>query len=405
MYLKNIENSLFTAKNNSNINFKDTITGRIVTLADGTDAIKLLNGSTIPVKLLFDKSLLEDKFSKFVLMGVDNDTLLLKLFKEKKDNTNKSIISILRSLNINDDDGKEIVMSLLKFNLPAKDEYIVRLYNNLKHLNDIKNMTDDDILLLLNKNTEKKITLMDKEFIVAKEVFSNLKSIDIDFLTFLIANELSEDVNTILKTQNLIKDNFVLNNVIEEVLKLNNCHLNSEKQDENKNTVFFKEILKSLYSSNSDLKMNFLESQYLIKLYESLPILKNINENYFFFNFNTYLDNLQYKSNIIVKRKFKNTNYIDTDNLKAYVSISSEKLGLIEGFIVKHYKDLKITLNCNKKFISLLKNNDKLLISSLKAKGFNNINLSFEPIVEYMDITKFEVCNNPGVIKELDVKI
>lgn len=405
MYLKNIENSLFTIKNNSKIIFKDTITGRIITLADGSDVIKLLNGSTIPVKLLFDRSLLEDKFSKFLLMGVDNNTLLLKLFKDNKDSPNKSIISILRSLNISEDDGEKIIMSLLKFNLPAKDEYILRLYNNLKHLNDIKNMTDDDILLLLNKNSQKEITQMDKEFIVAKEIFSNLKSIDVDFLTFLIANDLSEDVNTILKTQNLIKDNFLFNNIIEEIMKFNNYRIDTEKPNENKNTIFFKDILKLLSSATSNLKMNILKTEHSIKLFENLPIFKNINENYFFLNFNTYLDNIQYKSNIVVKRRFKNTNYIDTNNLKAYVSISSEKLGLIEGFIIKHYKDLRITLNCNKKFVSLLKDNSKSLIASLKSKGFENINLSFEPIVYHIGITKFEDCNNTGIIKELDVKI
>ncbi|HBX48827.1 MAG TPA: hypothetical protein DEF85_08055, partial [Clostridiaceae bacterium] len=183
----------------------------------GKYAIKLYDGTIIPAIFLDNLKLNPDLYSRFYIKGFSDDILLLKVEPEKNETNNvNSFESILQKLDIPYEKGKDIIMSLLKFNLPASNENILSIYKNIEFINKINNFNDEHIVNFLKENINSTINYDSIEFKVGKEVFNLFKNVDVDFLTFLVENNLDINIDNLCDTSNIIKDKFSINNFIDE---------------------------------------------------------------------------------------------------------------------------------------------------------------------------------------------
>ncbi|HAZ37451.1 MAG TPA: hypothetical protein DHW76_08630, partial [Clostridiaceae bacterium] len=186
---------------------KTQISGKPINLDNGKYAIKLYDGTIIPAIFLDNLKLNPDLYSRFYIKGFSDDILLLKVEPEKNETNNvNSFESILQKLDIPYEKGKDIIMSLLKFNLPASNENILSIYKNIEFINKINNFNDEHIVNFLKENINSTINYDSIEFKVGKEVFNLFKNVDVDFLTFLVENNLDINIDNLCDTSNIIKD-------------------------------------------------------------------------------------------------------------------------------------------------------------------------------------------------------
>jgi hypothetical protein len=216
MYIKNINSIL---KDDIPLKFKlsegSVVSGKIISLQNNEGIIKLYDGTIIPAIFISENMMEKDKYIRFMIEGFDNDKILIKtLAADENEIKEDSLEGILKNLNIPVEKGRNIVMSLIKFNLPAANENILSIYKNISFLSTLKDMSDKDILAFLEKYTGNEFSKDSSKFMAAKELITNLSNIDIDFLTFLTENEIPKNVNNMVKTQDIIKDGFFINKML-----------------------------------------------------------------------------------------------------------------------------------------------------------------------------------------------
>lgn len=248
---------------------KTQISGKPINLDDGKYAIKLYDGTIIPAIFLDNLKLNPDLYSRFYIKGFSNDILLLKVEPEKNEINNvNSFEPILQKLDIPYEKGKDIIMSLLKFNLPASNENILSIYKNIEFINKVNNFNDEHIVNFLKENINSTINYDSIEFKVGKEVFNLLKNIDVDFLTFLVENNLDINIDNLYDTSNTIKDKFSINNFIDEYKNfLSNNAENDTTQIEQKTVNNSKQEF-----TNNNEKAQFNQNEILLT--------NNLNTNY-----------------------------------------------------------------------------------------------------------------------------
>lgn len=233
MYINNIE-SILKANMPLKLKFSEgsIVSGKIISLQSNEGIIKLYDGTIIPAIFISENIMEKEKYVRFKVEGFNDDKILLKtLAFDENEIKQDSLEGILKNLNVPVEKGRDIIMSLIKFNLPANDENILSIYKNISFLNTLKDMSDKDILAFLEKYTGKEFTKESSEFLAAKDLITKLSNIDIDFLTFLTENEIPKNVSSMVKTQNIMNDGFLINRMLNE--------LNSilTQADNNKNDV------------------------------------------------------------------------------------------------------------------------------------------------------------------------
>lgn len=530
MYIKNIGSIL---KENIPLRLKlsegSIVGGKIISLQNNEGIIKLYDGTIIPAIFISENMLEKEKYIRFKVEGFDDKKILIKaLTLDENEIREDSLEEISKKLNISLEKGRDIVMSLVKFNLPAKDESILSIYKNISFLNTLKDMSDEDILAFLEKYIGKEITKDSSEFLSAKELITKLSTIDIDFLTFLTENEIPKDISSMLKTQNIIEDGFFINRAInelnsvlnskgdkinilkqvldilknepekmqliteqfskdvlentdmafvdalkempdEDMLSFMGKYIGKEVNSESSDFSTFKELIKQLSKLNNGLSSNEIQNnitngttealnnkkfikddilldkifetlkpvlglkdekkeiytlkqamdvlknfpekvqlpnqQFLKSVLDNFDILKNIYNNYNIYAFNALQNGSLFKNSIIVKHKYKNSKHIDVNDVKVFITIETPHLGVVENYLYKRNNDIMITIKVEDKFISLFKDNIKLLKTSLKSKGFNPLNISIERLKSKNDIIGLSSFFNEYILKELDVMV
>lgn len=240
MYINNIEQLI---RNNislkSNVKIGSIIYGKPLFDNELGSALKLMDGTMLPA-IFIEDNIEYNTFSKFEIININSNTIVLKQlpnFKEDKDN---SIDSIIKNLNIPQKEAKEIIFTLLKFNIPATNENIYEIYNNLKLIESI-NKYDSNTLYNLLKSLNCEYQLNKNSI---EDILSFLKGIDINFLSFLKENNLNIDIDNIIKIKNFINTFKEFNDFINIIY--NNCKSNDINKE--KDNAFFK-IFKSLYKN------------------------------------------------------------------------------------------------------------------------------------------------------------
>lgn len=190
-----------------------------VIFQDGKNGlIKLYDGTIIPSVFHTDNPMSGDRFLKFAIEQFTDDGLVLKLIPNTKDGLGEdSVKDILMKLNITKEEGSKIINSLIKFNLPATDENIMTIHKNMTFLDKLPKMTDNDILEFLKSYSGGNITNESKEFILAKDMITKLSKIDMNFLSFLIENDIPNDLENMLKSSSFLGNKFGVNNELNNI--------------------------------------------------------------------------------------------------------------------------------------------------------------------------------------------
>jgi hypothetical protein len=375
-----------------------SVYGKIISLENGKGAIKLYDGTIIPAIFISDHNLEKDKFTKFVVQSFDGDNLILRVLPGNEDNlSEESLNSIIRKLNIPYEEGKEIILSLIKFNLPAKDENIFSIYKNLSFLNSLKNYSEEDILKFLQKYISKDINSDSREFAIAKEIISKLQNINVDFLSFFIENDIPQNLDNFIKVKNFIDEKQFLNKIIDSFYNGSPIDKNHQK------LISLDDIIQKLKSSPKILSS--VSHEELRKNLESIDILKYLYNNYNLYAFNLYDGGNVLRNNIIIKNRYKGSKKINPDDVKVYISVDTPNVGAVEGYIYKRYNELTISLSVEKKYLSLFKKHINTLKDSLDTKGYNVLNISVNELLAKSNIINLSNFFGDSMFKELDVKV
>lgn len=376
----------------------NTIYGKIISLDEGKGAIKLYDGTIIPAIFTSENGIEKEKFTKFIIQNFDGNNIILKaIIPEDKTHQDGSLNRLLKDLNIPLKEGKEILMSLIKFNLPITQENILSIYKNITFINNISSMSEENIMDFLNKHLGKNVGKDSREFAIAKEIFSKLQNISVDFLSFFLENDIPENIDNMIKGQNLLNEKLLLNNILD-VLK----HLEGQNI-ENKSLLSLELLIDKIKNSpDSYLK---LPSEVLRTLIDNIDILKHLYNNYsiYAFDFNNTSNLL--KNNIIIKNRYKNCNAIDTNDIKAFISVETSKIGLVECYLYKKNMDLSASFSVNEKYIPLFKKNLKLLEEGLLRKGYGIVGLSIEKVKAPSNLLVLSDFFSDTIFKELDVTV
>lgn len=206
-----------------------SIYGKIISQDGKSGLIKLYDGTIIPTIFLSENKLVNDRFLKFIIEQFDSSGLYLRLIDDGKELQGEdSIISLITKLNIPKEEGTRIINSLIRFNLPATDENIMKIYKSINFIDNLGKMEDRDILSFLGSNIEGDFTTDSREFGIARDILSKLSKVDSDFLSLLIENDIPFNVEGMLKTSNFLKNSFNMNNIMNAMKNLQNPDTNTE---------------------------------------------------------------------------------------------------------------------------------------------------------------------------------
>ena len=430
MYIKNITQML---KENTPIKYRffegNTISGKIISLTDGKGAIKLYDGNIIPATFLFEQELEKNKFTTFKIQKLDGDNLILKAVKGDKEDGRENINLILNRLNITDEAaGQDIIMSLMKFGLPASDENILFIYKNKTFLKYLKNISDSKLLMLLKENISDIIDYDSTEFQIAKEIISKLTGTDTDIFSFLLENKIALNADNILKMQDFNNKTFFLNLILNKLSNKKDADqnisliINNKGMVENEKFINFlsKFLAKSLDRNNGNIisfknvqeyiksnpKILSLLSKIEIKDFKSnIDIIKNINRNYNILLFNYQVDGIIYKNKIIIKDKYKDIDYKKTNNIRIYLTVETPATGTVEAYIYKNKNTIAVQFNVNESYIDCYKKYKSTLDENFKKLGYNIVDISF---IKYKKVSRFTDLSdffNDTIYKELDVLV
>lgn len=480
MYIKNISqliNEHLPLK--FNVMEGSIIYGKAIFDEDGKGAVKLYDNTIIPAIFISDDNIKKDAFTRFEIKSFNDNTLTLKaVFENERTSTEKSIDSIVKNLNIPLEEGREIVMSLLKYNLPASHENIMRIYKNIKFINQLKSMDDQAILSILQEKLNN-IGYENTFQANYKEVISTLKNIDINFLSFLLQNNIPENIDNILKICAFLKDKHSMNTLVQilstviednnqkqlegssssmQLINLNitvkdtdtalNYFINNKTNfEEESNTkkandlkklplheenhkitrsktfldVLSDSIIKSSGIKSKPCLMSFDEAVKILKnnpelvkhipqeilkrIAENTDMLKYINNNYSLYLFNSHNKTEIFKNSIIIKNKYKNSRYIDVNDVKVYISVETPKIGTVEGYLLKKNNDIIVSLKAEEKYLSAFKSKLDILKNNLIKLGYNPINISVEKIDSEKNLVTLTDFFDDFIFRELDVKV
>lgn len=414
MYIKNID-QLF--KEQIPIKFRlsegSSIYGKIISQEGKYGLIKLYDGTIIPSIFLSENKLVNDKYIKFLIDQIDQEGLILKVIDDSTDFQGEdSINALINKLNIPREEGTKIINSLIRFNLPATDENIMKIYKNISFLESLGKMKDNDILSFLHNYLKGDITSESKEFSTAKEIFTKLLKIDRDFLSFLIENDIPYNIENMLNSSNFLDDKFSINNIINTLKNL------LEAGNDNTHPVLFNDLVnvkKDLptVSFNCTIKeildkpevLNLLPNGILSSFNNDLDILKYLSNNYNIYFFNSYSNDKIFKNNIIIKHKYKSSSNIDPDDVKVFITVETPNIGIVESYLYKKGKNLTLSFKTEEKYIDLFKKNIEVLNKLLKDKGYEVINISVGCVNPKTNLVSLSNFFNDTIFRELDVRV
>lgn len=478
--------------------------GKILFNEDLKGAIKLFDGTIIPAIFLSENDIEQNEFIKFKVLSFKDGLATLSKVEDNIKLSSTSMDEIISKLSIPQDKGQSIISSLIKFNLPATDENILTIYKNLKFIEKASDMPDSDILNFVNERLPFRVGMESKEFESAKNLFNLIKNIDVDFISFLIENNIPVNLDTVIFSNELLKDNFILNNLInllsnkshdttnqevvltsvnpnpdlnenetetisqsspllisnsgnsdgaesESILKSsstlnsfvsnNNYEPTLESQGSISTPIIINSIIDKLIKKIPELKEIFIENatkkfskdnihiedfkkiagdllsssmkdsnsdfqpENLRRFVEGFKVTNNILDNYSILNFNSHLWNNTFKNSIIIKNKYKKSNYVDKDNLKAFITVESPHIGVVEGYLHKTDNNLVVLIKTQNKFYNLFKKHIDELENSLNSKGYSSVNISIEKLEVQNNLVSLTSFFNDYGFQELDVKV
>lgn len=251
--------------------------------------------------------------------------------------------------------------------------------NDIFNKKNALNFNKSDVENLLSKKLGRFIQLNDKDFIKIKDII-NLTKEDVR-----IKNNINEG-----KEKTIIDDN--LNNIIKnnneiEVSNDNIVELSKEIEFENyidnlikevKESIKEignnkKEILKEVINKINNLKDELLPGKianFLKNNIDDIKLFNKLSLEYYYADIPININEKEYPCKIIIKDKRKDNKKIDGSNVKMIITIDTNNLGVIDGYINVLEKKLNINLKCEEKYIKIIEGSKEILTSNIKPLGF-----------------------------------
>lgn len=362
-----------------------------------------------------------------------DDSTVNNLSKESNisKDTLKSIINFIKDNNIDlnniTENQKNTIISLLSKDSSSPNKSFDVLTNSLKNLTILSDLsTKDDALstklidsiktstgILVDKNSVKDISLLLKENPSLTTILKNASSESSDFLKLcqsITKNpNLTEDSHEFILLKEFSKGN------LDEVL-----NIKYSRADKLESLIIKSFITESAAKgmvngkiSTMDLSLNTLKENpelasklpqnILNLLNENVDINKYLSNNYTMFNFNFLTNENFYKNSIIIKNKHS-SKYIDINDVKLYISVDTNNIGLVEGYVSKKLNDISVNLKANVDYIPTIKNGINKLQNKLNNMGYNVINVSVEPAKNSATILTLSDFFSDGTYLDLDVR-
>lgn len=342
---------------------------------------------------IFGKTIFKDEFDEY-------------LSKSKSTNNN---LSIKEEVNI----SKGKLESLLSEKVGREIKLSEGEYSKLKDVINIKYQELEEGSESISKNINNKDIIQNKEGNLQGKENINNKS-DLDNKAGLNNKEIinskdgieNKDVinnKNITNNKDSLSNKEVINNkdLVDRTMTTKEQVSASLNKVSEENKSILKDVIKIL-NSEGDLANKLLS---LIKENISeVKVFNKLSEEYYYANIPVKVNNEDYPCKIIVKDKRKDGKKLDSKNLKMIVTIDTNNIGKIEGYLTVLERKLDIDLKCDENYVKILNIEKDKLSSSIENMGFS-VNIKVIKKEEDVSISTCRDFFNTGAKISLDRRV
>lgn len=481
-------------------NVGENFSARVINLdkLTGEVLLKLLDGWQFSAKLQNNVDALTEGLIRFEVEGFEDGKILLKILNsnEKQQNTEKSSIETLlkeKGISVGKEDYP-LLDKMIKHNIPLTRENIsniktlvdfqnkIKLNNseenifidkymqgkgidpnsnegsNIKNtlkgfLNELKNISQDDIITLFENNvdlTEENIKSFNSVFKGSSSIYSDIKELKDKLLNIISSENISyqssmsdaeiniqntndnlgiikdknsidikdemnnkqtinsnntENVKTSLVDEVILNNNEkaedVLNKGIKKEYSIDDIAKNIKDQVSNK-TEEIKNIIKTVLEQKNETKPEAYNNliQTLDKSINDFKVFNSISNQYYYLDLPVNFANHEYGCKLMIKDERKRGKKIDSTDVKIAASVNTIHMGVVDAYIKVKNSNMDIDIKCEEKWVKLLEIGKDKILSGLSSIGYN-IYIKVDEKVEEMNITncrEFFGDNNLGMI-------
>lgn len=343
-----------------------------------------------------------------------------------KDLTNitKGILtsSVKTNSNISNEELNKVQNILSNIN---DDEFIEVLKNNLGEEKSVYDFTKKDFEKSLNNIFKNEIKLTEPQFNSIKAVINekidlssliteenknillddgnNTETVDKEIKNLNNTNFLEKDTNITLNSDSTLNSKSTLNatsKVDSTILKdtnLNNLEneiksleelISPKAKEEIKEALLKGMQSKDIVRLEAESKINVMKdiitktlkgldtsaSEKVMQLIKEnindFKVFNSISNEYYYLDLPIQREEREYPCKLIIKDDRKEGKKIDKTNVKLVVSVKTINLGIIDSYLTINNKNLKVNLQCENEYVTLLKTGREALEEGLKTLGF-----------------------------------
>ncbi len=335
--------------------------------------------------------------------------------------TSNNVLNLLKNFSQDKDIVKLLVQDILydkKFDMSQSD---------LEHLNrQLRNLTDNDILneiknVFQNSDNDgafvKDLNFSTKD---VENIFNNILKSDIKFTeedSGKIINSLKEFLGAEEISGNISKDtivNAIKSKTEETLLKESKINISNGAKDTSEiikeqissKNDFIKGIIKDIIDNKPGFKseayhnaLDFIKSNI-----NDFKLFNTLSNQYYYLDIPVTLNNNEYPCKLMIKDEREKGKIIDSKNAKLVISVKTNHIGMVDGYIkVKDFR-MSIDIKCEEKWVKVLDMAKGNLINSLENIGYE-VKVNVERRIKESNIANCREFFNDSDLSALDVKV
>lgn len=347
--------------------------------------IKTLN----PEEFIKEVKTIKEEFNIFTKDNfMDDFDQYLAKNKNLNDNSNRVI---KEEINITKGQMEELLSGKLGKDIKLSESE----YSKLK---DVINIKYQELEENSTNRIENKEIVSNKEIATNKEIIQNKE-------TSLNGKEINQ--NSLKQENTLVKEGGNPKEVAlnKEVI---NSDLTTKEQvtaslnkvsEENKNIL--KEVM-TILKSEGEMAEKLIS---LIKENVSdVKVFNKLSEEYYYANIPVKVKNEEYPCTLIIKDKRKDGKKLDSKNLKMIVTVDTQNIGKIEGYLTVVERKLDINLKCDEGYVKVLNGTKAKLVNSIENIGFS-VNIKITKKEEDVSLSTCRDFFNTGAKLSIDRRV
>ena len=347
--------------------------------------IKTLN----PEEFIKEVKTIKEEFNIFTKDNfMDDFDQYLAKNKNLNDNSNRVI---KEEINITKGQMEELLSGKLGKDIKLSESE----YSKLK---DVINIKYQELEENSTNRIENKEIVSNKEIATNKEIIQNKE-------TSLNGKEINQ--NSLKQENTLVKEGVNPKEVAlnKEVI---NSDLTTKEQvtaslnkvsEENKNIL--KEVM-TILKSEGEMAEKLIS---LIKENVSdVKVFNKLSEEYYYANIPVKVKNEEYPCTLIIKDKRKDGKKLDSKNLKMIVTVDTQNIGKIEGYLTVVERKLDINLKCDEGYVKVLNGTKTKLVNSIENIGFS-VNIKITKKEEDVSLSTCRDFFNTGAKLSIDRRV